>query len=197
LSSLVRRRDATQDGGRSTADTDHGMDALNHDQDPTMAAQTSKAGSSNPFTQTMGQARSVAEDFTRMFSDMKLPGVPDMDILLSVLKRNMETLSAVNRIALEGAQAVATRHMEITQQTISELSESMLSLATLTDAPEKTARQTELLKKAYERGLLNTRELGDVIQRSGTEAMEVLSHRFTEMLDEVKSLTAKSGHRLT
>jgi phasin family protein len=160
-----------------------------------MAIQTVKTGSENPFSQTIGQAKSAAEDFTRMFSDMKLPGVPDMEVLVSALRRNMETLAAVNRIAAEGAQAVAKRHMEIMQQTMSEVSETLRSLATVTDTPQaKAATQTELLKKAYERAATNTREIGDLIQRSSTEAMELLNHRFTEALDEVKSMVGKTGN---
>jgi phasin family protein len=159
-----------------------------------MATETTKAGSDNPFSQAIGQAKSAAEDFTRLFSEMKLPAVPDVEALLSAHKRNIETLSAANRIALEGAQAVAKRHMEIMQQTMSELSETLRSFAAPTDAPQaKAAKQTELLKKAYERAVSNSRELGDLIQRSNTEALELLNHRFTEALDEVKSLVEKSG----
>jgi hypothetical protein len=32
-----------------------------------------------------------------------------------------------------------------------------------------------------------------VIQRSSTEAMELLNHRFTEAMDEVKSLVEKAS----
>ena len=39
-----------------------------------------------------------------------------------------------------------------------------------------------------------SRELGDLIQRSNSEAMELLNNRFTEALDEVKTLVEKSGH---
>ena len=57
-----------------------------------MATETTKTGSDNPFSQAIGQAKSAAEDFTRMFSEMKLPAVPDVEALLSAHKRNMETL---------------------------------------------------------------------------------------------------------
>ena len=160
-----------------------------------MTTEPIKAGSDNPFTQSIDQAKSVAEDFTRLFSELKLPGVPDMEVLQSAIRRNMETLTALNRITLQGAQTVAARHMEIMQQTMSELSETLRSLATLADTPQaKAAKQTESLKKAYEQAISHTRELSDVIQRSNTEAMELLSHRFTEALDEVKSLASKAGH---
>jgi phasin family protein len=156
-----------------------------------MAIVPLKAESDNSFTQTMAQVTRMADNFTRLFSEMKLSAVLDMEVPLAALKHNMETLSAVNRIAADGAQAVATRHMEIMQQTISELGETLRSLAALTDTPQaKAAKQTELLKTAYERALFNMRELSDVIQRSNTEAMGLLSHRFTEAMDEVKSEVA-------
>jgi phasin family protein len=159
-----------------------------------MATEPIKAGSDNPFTQTVAQAAMMTDDFTRLVSEMKLPTVPDTEVLLSLLKRNMETLAGINRIAADSAQAVAKRHIEIIQQTTSDMSETVRSLAALTGTPQaKAAQQIELLKKAHERALSNTHELSDVIQRSSTEAMELLNHRFTESMDEVKSLVEKAA----
>ena len=159
-----------------------------------MATETSKAGADTPFSQAINQAKSAAEDFTRLFADLKIPAVPDVETLLSAHRRNMDTLSAANRIALEGAQAVAKRHMEIMQQTMAELSETLRSLAAPSVAPQaKAAKQADLLKKAYERAVSNTRELSDLIQRSNGEALDLLNKRFTEALDEVKVLVEKSG----
>jgi phasin family protein len=148
--------------------------------------------SDNPFTQAMGQAKNAAEEFTKMFANMKLPAMPDTEALLNAHRRNFEAFSAANRIALEGAQAVAKRHMEIMQQTMAELSDTMRSLAT-NEAPQaKAARQAELLKAAYERAVANTRELGDLIQRSNGEALGLLNKRFAEAMDEVKTLMEKA-----
>jgi len=149
-------------------------------------------GHDNPFAQAMSQAKSAAEDFGKMFADMKLPGLPDSEALLAAHRRNFEAFSAANRIAMEGAQAVAKRHMEIMQQTMTELTETMRALAS-TEAPQaKAAKQAELLKAAYERAVANTRELGDLIQRSNGEALGTLNKRFTEAMDEVKSLMDKA-----
>jgi phasin family protein len=153
-----------------------------------MATDSGKTGGGNPFADAMQQAKSAAEDFTRMFSDMKLPAVPGMEALMAAHKRNMDTLSAANRIALEGAQAVAKRHLEIMQQSMAELGETMRALATPGAAP-----QAEVLKHAYERALANTRELSELIQHSNREALDVLNKRFVEAMDEVKALAAKAG----
>ena len=60
-------------------------------------------------------------DFSRFFADMKLPALPDMEMFLAASRKNLETLSAANRVALEGAQAVARRHMEIVQSSMAEV----------------------------------------------------------------------------
>jgi phasin family protein len=132
-------------------------------------------------------------DFTKLFSEMKLPAMPDMDAFVAASRRNMEAITAANRIALEGAQAVARRHMEIMQQGMTEMTEAVRAFAT-TEAPQaKAARQAELLKQAYERAVANIQEIGDLIQRSNAEAIALLNKRFAEAMDEVKALAAKSG----
>ena len=157
-----------------------------------MPSDSSFTPSDNPIAHAMAQARSAAEDFSKLFSEMKLPPVPDMEALMTAHRRNMEALSAANRVALEGAQAVARRHMEIMQQTMAELTETIRSLAAA-DAPQaKAAKQADLLKHAYERAVANTKELSDLIQKSNGEAIGLLNRRFAEAMDEVKALMEKA-----
>ena len=131
-------------------------------------------------------------DFTRFFADLKLPALPDFEALLDANRKNLETLSAANRVALEGAQAVARRHMEIVQSSMSELAEAMQALAT-TDAPQaKAAKQAELLKQAYQHAVGHMKELADLIQQSNAEALGLINKRFEEAMDEVKALAEKA-----
>jgi phasin family protein len=136
--------------------------------------------------------RDYAADFTKLFAEMKLPSLPDMDAFVSANRRNMETFTAANRIALEGAQAVARRHMEIMQQSMTELTEAMKSLATAEAPQAKAARQAEMLKQAYERAVANMKELSDLIQHSNAEALALINTRFAEAMDEVKALAQKA-----
>ena len=135
-------------------------------------------------------------EYSRMFSDMKvpaMPGMPDMDSFLSLHRKNLEVLTAANKVALEGAQTVARRHMEIMQETMQEVSETMRDLATADSPQAKAAKQTEKMKQSYERAVANVKELADLIQRSNGEALGMLHHRFTEAMDEVKLLAEKTG----
>ncbi len=138
---------------------------------------------------------SILTEMTRRFTEMRFPTmIPDSSALLAAHRRNMEVLSNANRLALEGAQAVARRHMEIMQQTMTELSEHMRELAVPETPQAKAARQADLVRKSYERAVANIRDLSDLIQRSNGEALSVLSERFKEAMDEVKGLLEKSEH---
>ena len=132
-------------------------------------------------------------DIMRMLTEFRLPGIPDMEALAAAQRRNLEALSAANRIALEGAQAVARRHMEILQSAMSEMTEAVKAISSQESPQAKAARQTELLKSAYEKAVGNMREVADLIQKSNTEALALLNTRFTEAMDEVKTLVAKKG----
>lgn len=131
-------------------------------------------------------------EFGKLFADIKLPAVPDMDSFISASRRNMETLTAANRVALEGAQAVARRHMEIMQQSMAEMTEAVRTMSAVEAPQAKAAKQADLLKQAYERSVANMKELGDLIQHSNAEAVKLLNARFVEAMDEVKALADKS-----
>ena len=133
------------------------------------------------------------KDFRKFFSEMKLPSLPDMETLMGAHRRNMEALSTANRVALEGAQAVARRHMEIMQQSMADLTETIRTIANTEGAKAKAAKQAEMLKAAYERAVTNMKELGELIQRSNSEAMDVINKRFAEAMDEVKALIEKAN----
>ena len=140
-----------------------------------------------------GQGDRPEADIMRMLANFQLPGLPDVEQLAAAQRRNFEALSAANKVALEGAQAVARRHMEILQQSTSEMTQAMQSVAGAQDPQARAAKQAEMLKSAYERAVGNMREVADLIQKSNTEALSLLNQRFTEAMDEVKTMTAKKG----
>jgi phasin family protein len=134
-------------------------------------------------------------DFTSLFANLKMPSLGDVEPLLRAHQRNMEALAAANRVALEGAQAYAKRHMEIAQQSLSELTQSLQTLAQPGSPQAKATAQVELIKHAYEHTVANMKELGDLIQRSNNEAIQLLNQRFAEAMDDIKTMMAKSEQK--
>lgn len=132
-------------------------------------------------------------DMMRLLSEFRLPAMPDADALAAAQRRNIEALSAANKVALEGAQAVARRHMEILQQSVSDMTQAMQTISGETSPQEKAARQAEVLKTSYGQAVANMQELAELIQKSNAEALSVLNNRFAEAMDEIRSLMGKTA----
>ena len=135
-------------------------------------------------------------DFMKMFSEFKvpsMPAMPDMEALAAAQRKNIEALSTANRVALEGAQAVARRHMEIMQNSVAEMTEAMKAFSNADAPQDKAAKQAALAKSTYEKAVANLQEIADLIQKSNNEALSVLNKRFAEAMDEVKGLMTKPG----
>ncbi|MCU0944734.1 MAG: TIGR01841 family phasin [Rubritepida sp.] len=133
-----------------------------------------------------------ADEMMRIFASMKMPTMDDFHAMAEAQKRNMEAMVTANRVALEGAQAVARRNLEIMQQTMGEMAEAMKSFATLDGTPAtKAAQQADVMKVGYERAMNSMKELADLIQKSNGEALEVLNRRFTEAMEEARRMMQK------
>jgi phasin family protein len=132
------------------------------------------------------------DEIMKMFGSMKVPSMPDFQAFAEAQKRNLDALTTANKLAMEGAQAVAKRNMEIVQQAMGEMSQAVQSLAAADGSPQdKATKQAEMMKSAYERAVANMQEIAELIQKSNGEAVGVLNRRFGEALEEVKGLMHK------
>ncbi len=149
-----------------------------------------------PGAEAMGRAmeafRGSAEEFAKLFSQMRIPGMPDGQALMDAHKRNVEALTQAQQVAIEGVQAVAKRNLEMMQQAMAEAAETMRTLTTGGAPQDRAAKQAELLKRAYDRAVEHARELSELVQKTNSDAVTVLNRRFGEAMDEVKGLIAEA-----
>jgi len=132
-------------------------------------------------------------DPKKFMADLKIPSMPDVEAVLGTHKRNLEALTEANRVAVEGAQVVARRHMEIMQSTMAELKDTLKELTSTTNPAGRAAKHAELLRQAFETSVANSREMSDLIQKSNTEALSKLNARFSEAMIEMKTLFDKAS----
>ena len=130
----------------------------------------------------------VAEDFTKLASQVKMPTV-DMDAVVSAGRKNFEALSAANQVAVEGSQALAQRQAEFAQKSIDEVTKAVESIGTAKTPQDAAAKQVEVLKASYEGALANAKELSDLFAKSQAEAFAALNARVTEQLEEIQTVT--------
>jgi phasin family protein len=124
-------------------------------------------------------------DLTKMFSDLKLPGL-DPAALAAAQQKNIEALTAANKRAYEGYQALAKRQAEIFKDNLEELA-GMLKNATPSNAADiNPSKQADLVRQTVEKALANMRELSEMLAKTNTEAFELINKRLQENLEELR-----------
>jgi phasin family protein len=151
------------------------------------------AKTSNPFgdfdlSKMMDPSKFM--EAAKMMPDFKMNGV-DMEGVMASQRRNIEALTNANRLAAEGVQAIAKRQAEIMRQTMEEMGRAMKDAMAMASPEEKAARQTEMMKDAFQRAISNMRELAEMVSKSQNEAFDVINKRVADSLDEIKGLMAK------
>ncbi|MFA7428847.1 MAG: phasin family protein [Rhodospirillaceae bacterium] len=142
-------------------------------------------------------------DMTRFLSDLRLPAmgvqagqlpqIPgvNVDAMVDAQKRNMETLTAANKLAFDGFQAILRRQGEIVRSAMEEASDVAGRMASTTDPQKRMAFQAEVAKEAFERAVANARELTELATNSNAEVLDLLTGRISESLDELTEVLRK------
>ena len=140
-------------------------------------------------------------DFGKFAEQFKLPeqfkfsGV-DSEALIENQRRNLEAVTKANQVAFEGAQAVVQYQVEIVRRTMDETTKAVQEMSKPVKIEDVWAKQAELLKGVYEHGLANLRALTEMSTKVNAEAADLLTHRVSDSLGELKVAFAagKSGN---
>jgi phasin family protein len=129
-------------------------------------------------------------DVTKVFADFRFRPF-DVEAIWAAQRRNIEALSQANQLAVEGVQAVARRHIELTRETFEGFSTLLRELAQPVSAEDRIAKNADYAKQMLEKGVAHGREVVSIATKTGADAAEVLHRRATESLDEIKAFASK------
>ena len=132
-----------------------------------------------------------AADISKMFAGYAFPGF-DVEALMAAQRKNLEALTQANQLAVDGFQALARKHVDLTRAAIDEVSTLVREWAETGVPEEKFQKQAEFAKKALTKGVSNSRELVELAGKTQAQAFQVLNKRFNESLDEMTSFV-KNG----
>ena len=138
------------------------------------------------FTKTYADFNKFAADYSKLFVNGKAPSF-DFEAAFSSQRKNVEALTAANQVAFQGAQAVFRRQVELVREAFDKFGSVSKDFTAPGSAEEKLAKQAELGKAAFESALANAREIGELVQKTSEDAMELISKRVAANFDEVKA----------
>ncbi|HVM86364.1 MAG TPA: TIGR01841 family phasin [Candidatus Binatia bacterium] len=170
-----------------------------------MATKTSSAAEHNDFFkpdyfkvpdfgQFSADFNRWVSDFSKSFANGKAPSV-DLETLFASQRKNFEAFASANQLAFDGVKAVAQRQAELARESVEEFSKLAKELTVPASAEEKLAKQAEIAKAAFEQSLATMREMTETLQKSNTQAIDVISKRVADSFDEVKTAFAKSAKK--
>jgi phasin family protein len=134
---------------------------------------------------TNGKQGFLDMDVGKAFAGFTFPGL-DVESLVAAQRKNIEAFTQANQLAVEGAQAVARRQVEIARQAVDEAS-ALMKEWTQPGAPEeRIAKNAEIAKQAFEKGIANARELAELVTKANTEAFNVINKRVAEGFEELR-----------
>ena len=142
------------------------------------------------FTQYQAEFSKWAGDFSKFFVNGKAPSF-DFDAVFALQRKNVEAFTAANQLAFDGIKAVAQRQAEIARRAFEEFGKVTKELTAAGTPEDKFAKQADLAKNAFEDALVNVRETYETLQKSQSEAVDVLSKRVVANFEEVKAAVTK------
>jgi phasin family protein len=131
-------------------------------------------------------------DMTKAFGDLRLPGL-DVDAVVATQRKNLETLNQANQLATEGVRAVAQRQAEIARQAFAEVSVLFREWTQPAAPEERLAKQVDVAKQAYEKGLAHARELSELTTKASIDVFSVIARRVSESFDEMRLYAKKAA----
>ena len=131
-------------------------------------------------------------DFSKLNTPFQMPAV-DSAALVEIQQKNLEVLTAANRIAFEGARALLERQVEIVRETMTEAAEAVTEISVGKTVEARIAKQAEVTKSVYEKGVTNMRELTELSSKSSREAVDLLNSRVAESIEEVVAQLNKAA----
>jgi phasin family protein len=127
--------------------------------------------------------------FAKLFPVPGFPKLPGFDVttVLDIQRRNVEALSAANQTIAQGLHTVVQRQGEIARQSVKQFQDLLSVKPFSTSVEEMLVKRIDVAKTSYEKTVADARELGDVVAKVGSDAVDILSRRVVASLDEVKA----------
>src|SRR5216684_494833 len=144
-------------------------------------AKTAETTSKNGFAEVakafdMTKAFDIGKafDMSKAFGEMKLPGI-DVEAVAASQRKNLEALTQANQLAVEGAQSLARRQVEIARQAADEVTTAFREWTEAGAPEDRIAKSVELTTKA------------------STDVFSVITRRFSEGFDELRLYAKKQS----
>ena len=131
----------------------------------------------------------AGQNFTEMFQklgeQLKVPSF-DMTKIMEHHQKNIDAMGRSWQAMATGATAVANKQREIFEGAMKEVAEIARDYKPGGSPNEIFAKQAEFGRKSMEAAIANTRDITELVQKSGTDALKIIQERMQESYEEIR-----------
>jgi phasin family protein len=132
----------------------------------------------------------ATQGFTDMFQklgeQLKVPSF-DMTKIMDHQQKNIDAMSRSWQAMAGGATAVVNKQREIFEAAVKDMTDMATSYRPTGSPQDIFTKQAEFAKKALEASINNTRDIAELVQKSGSDALKIIHERMQESYDEIKA----------
>lgn len=141
----------------------------------------------------MDQSKNMFDnEFTRMFSAYKTPGV-DYEAALAVMKKNLDTMQKANGLAVKAFQDAAKVQTEFMRNSFNSLTSVFQDLSQEQSVEGQISKQKAIAKENFEKSIDNFNEISNIVSKANADSFKVVTSRINENIDELSDLAAKEN----
>ncbi|HSI01497.1 MAG TPA: TIGR01841 family phasin [Reyranella sp.] len=131
-------------------------------------------------------SQTFTDMFRKMGEQLKVPAF-DATRIMEQHQKNIDAMSRSWQAMAGGATAVANKQREIVETAVKDITELARDYKPGGSPQDMFSKQTEFATKAMESALTNTRDIVELVQKSGTEAVSIIHDRMKESYEEIRS----------
>jgi phasin family protein len=135
-------------------------------------------------------SQAFTDMFRKMGEQLKVPSF-DMTKIMEHHQKNFEAMTRSWQAMAGGATAIASKQREIFEATVKDITEMAKDFKPTGSPQDIFTKQAEFAKKTMEAAIANTRDIAELVQKSGTEAVTIIHGRMKESYEEIKSTLEK------
>jgi phasin family protein len=128
----------------------------------------------------------LADQYKELLGKFSLPNL-DTKALIETQSKNVQALTDANRAILESTQSLLQRQAEMVKQVLEEASETVKSLSGATTPQEAADKQIKMIQDSVSKALANFSEVTEMVTKSRDETTKLMTDRFNENLDELRT----------
>jgi phasin family protein len=125
--------------------------------------------------------KTIMDMFADMGKQFNLPKV-DYDALLDIHRKNIEAVQKSATALTQSGQTLLTRQQEILADVMQQ-SRALIAEFKPTGSPQEiAAKQAEFARRTFDAVVKNTRDIAELVQKSGSEASAIIMGRVRESI---------------